>query len=289
MALARGRFRGLRFAGSAVLAVLGVPSCALQRWKMQVAYDGSSFYGWQHQESRRSVHGVLLAALTASHPQHSASRQRPKLVGCSRTDRGVHAEAQVAHCDLLPLEPSALLQRVNRRLPGDVRVLALEPVSNTFHARKSALRKCYRYDLLQTEATPFQARFVWSVGDLDVPLMAQAAQYLSEELDCRCLTVRWRASCRPGVDVYDEDYYGPIRKRLAIHVSEGELVSIHVESDAFLYRMVRVLVTALVAIGRRALDPAEMKEGRREAAMQEVKGRLRLAPPNGLFLQNIVY
>ncbi|CAJ1402527.1 unnamed protein product [Effrenium voratum] len=127
MALARGRFRGLRFAGSAVLAVLGVPSCALQRWKMQVAYDGSSFYGWQHQESRRSVHGVLLAALTASHPQHSASRQRPKLVGCSRTDRGVHAEAQVAHCDLLPLEPSALLQRVNRRLPGDVRVLALEP------------------------------------------------------------------------------------------------------------------------------------------------------------------
>ncbi|CAJ1350028.1 unnamed protein product, partial [Effrenium voratum] len=53
--------------------------------------------------------------------------------------------------------------------------------------------------------------------------------------------------------------------------------------------MVRVLVTALVAIGRRALDPAEMKEGRREAAMQEVKGRLRLAPPNGLFLQNIVY
>ncbi|CAJ1402528.1 unnamed protein product [Effrenium voratum] len=147
MALARGRFRGLRFAGSAVLAVLGVPSCALQRWKMQVAYDGSSFYGWQHQESRRSVHGVLLAALTASHPQHSASRQRPKLVGCSRTDRGVHAEAQVAHCDLLPLEPSALLQRVNRecwhwsQMLGGLMAGPGPKVSNTFHARKSALRK----------------------------------------------------------------------------------------------------------------------------------------------------
>lgn len=99
--------------------------CLLQRWRLKVAYDGSEFRGWQAlgDQGARTVHRTLTAAVMASHPLHSRHRQAPVLVGCSRTDRGVHSEGQVAHADLLSLpdlDADTLRRRVNCRLPGDV-------------------------------------------------------------------------------------------------------------------------------------------------------------------------
>ena len=110
---------------------------------LQVAYDGSEFHGWQGQEGLRTVHGTLQAALKGCHPLHGRGLLATHLVGCSRTDRGVHAEAQVAHVDLHDsLEAATLLRRCNGRLPGDVRLVAAEPVAKVFHARSSARLKC---------------------------------------------------------------------------------------------------------------------------------------------------
>ena len=122
---------------------------------LQVAYDGSEFHGWQRQRAQRTVHGTLQAALRRCHPAHGRGLLPTHLVGCSRTDRGVHAEAQVAHVDLHEdLDAATLLRRCNGRLPGDVRLggqgpvtlsarrlVAAEPVAADFHVRSSALLK----------------------------------------------------------------------------------------------------------------------------------------------------
>eukprot|EP00434_Breviolum_minutum_P028666 symbB.v1.2.025367.t1/scaffold2417.1/size139139/2 len=288
MVLVFGKFRSLA-------------SVSLQRWKIQVAYDGSDFLGWQSQGNAgaRTVHSSLLAALIKSHPVYGRGQAvAPQLVGCSRTDRGVHAEDQVAHCDLLPLpalDGETLKRRCNHRLPHDLRVVHVQAVSQDFHARKSALRKCYRYDLLLAdEATPFEARFVWPVGQLDIPtLQAAADQWDGRELNCRPLTVHWRSSCKDGTDVYDEDYYGSLQKQLSVRlVEEGRKLSIYVEADAFLYRMVRVIITALVAAGRQIIHPCELQVSdpeMLEKTMARIKSQCQIAPANGLFLQKITY
>ncbi|CAK9071355.1 unnamed protein product [Durusdinium trenchii] len=270
-----------------------------QRWKLQVAYDGSNFHGWQPLKGLRTVQGTLLDALKRSHPEHGREvGDALQLVGCSRTDRGVHAEAQVAHCELRHLEGltgDVLRRRCNRRLPSDVRVLQVEQVDRSFHARRSALRKSYRYDLLLAdEASPFEARYVWPVGGLDLQRLASAAGSLDgQELDCRTLTVNWRSSCKAGTEVYDEDYYGPLQKQLRCRVTldpaRPERVSLWVEAEAFLFRMVRVIATALVACAR---EPLELEVNDPEsfaATMECIKSRCNLAPPNGLFLQSITY
>ncbi|CAE7281262.1 truA2 [Symbiodinium natans] len=276
--------------------------CLLQRWRLKVAYDGSGFRGWQPLgvEGARTVHRTLAAALMASHPLHSRLRQAPVLVGCSRTDRGVHAEGQVAHVDLLSLpdlDADTLRRRVNRRLPEDVQLLEAYPVNRSFHARRSALHKRYRYDLLlRPRPSPFEARFVWAVGDLPAATIAEAAQRLNgQALDCSLLTVNWRASCRAGTDDFDEAYYGPLTKRLLIDTcwdAASEKLSVRLECKAFLYRMARVAVSALVAGARGVIDPADLSDASSPTfakAMRRVKGRMELAPPSGLFLEEVAY
>ncbi|OLQ08794.1 tRNA pseudouridine synthase A [Symbiodinium microadriaticum] len=276
--------------------------CLLQRWRLKVAYDGSEFRGWQAlgDQGARTVHRTLTAAVMASHPLHSRHRQAPVLVGCSRTDRGVHSEGQVAHADLLSLpdlDADTLRRRVNCRLPGDVQLLDVRPVSNSFHARMSALRKRYRYDLLlHPRASPFDARFVWAVGDLDAGVISEAARQLSgQAVDCSLLTVNWRASCKADTDEFDEDYYGSLTKRLFIQTSwdaAANKLSVRLECEAFLYRMARVVVSALVASARGVIGVADLQDASSPTfanALQRVKGRMELAPPNGLFLEEIAY
>lgn len=225
-----------------VQVLLRPPLVAVQRWKIQVAYDGSDFLGWQSlgDKSARTVHGSLLTALMKSHPQYGRhiAGPVPQLVGCSRTDRGVHAEAQVAHVDLVSLsdlDAATLKRRCNHRLPSDLRVMDVEAVDQNFHARKSALKKCYRYDLLLAdEATPFEARYVWPVGPVDLPLLRDVAeQWNGRRVDCRPFTVNWRSSCRDGTDVFDEDYYGPLQKQLSVRLDGGfPALRIYVEDGA---------------------------------------------------------
>ncbi|CAE7376395.1 truA [Symbiodinium sp. CCMP2592] len=282
--------------------------CVLQRWQLKVAYDGSEFRGWQAlgDQGVRTVHRTLTAALMASHPLHSRHRQAPVLVGCSRTDRGVHAEGQVAHVDLLSLPDldaetlrlASMLKtcRCPLEAPGQPPA-ATRRVNNSFHARKSALRKRYRYDLLlHPRASPFDARFVWAVGDLGAGVISEGARQLSgQAVDCSLLTVNWRASCKADTDEFDEDYYGSLTKRLFIETSldaAAEKLSVRLECEAFLYRMARVVVSALVACARGVIGVADLQDASSPSfakALRRVKGRIALAPPNGLFLEEIAY
>ena len=112
----------------------------MTHWKLTLAYDGTSFRGWQVQPNLPTVQGLLSDAI------HRTTGERVLPQGSGRTDAGVHALAQVASFSLAAPIPAANLHRaLNRCLPPSVRVLAVEAVPPTFHARHSALRKTYEY------------------------------------------------------------------------------------------------------------------------------------------------
>ncbi len=125
----------------------------MTNWKLTLAYDGSPYRGWQVQPNLPTVQGLLSDAI------HRTVGERVLPQGSGRTDAGVHALAQVASFTLAAPIPAANLHRaLNRCLPPSVRVLAVETVPPTFHARHSALRKTYEYRIFPLCASTLEPR-----------------------------------------------------------------------------------------------------------------------------------
>jgi tRNA pseudouridine38-40 synthase len=217
------------------------PAPGLRRVRFDIAYDGTEFAGWAVQPGQRTVQGVLEAALCTVLRLPSA-----QLTVAGRTDAGVHAIGQVAHCDL-PAPPDGLLRRLARLLPPDVRVWSLRVVPDEFDARFSALRRRYRYLISDAPygVEPLR-RFqvlAWP-RPLDVPAMAAAAQRLTGLHDFAAFCKR-----RDGATT--------VRSLEQLTVSrEGDEIVGTVVADAFCHSMVRSLVGGLIAVGegRRAID-----------------------------------
>ena len=226
------------------------------RLRLDIAYDGTDFNGWAAQDGLRTVAGVLDDALS------TVFRTPLRLFAAGRTDSGVHAAGQVAHVDV-PVdhlghayprgdhvgEPefAALVRRLARFLPEDVRVRQILRAPTGFDARFSALRRHYTYriSLALHGVDPHDARFVTSwPRPLDVDAMALASQSLLGLHD-------FAAFCRhrPGATTIRE------LQRMD-WVRDGDLVTAHVTADAFCWSMVRSLVGALLAVweGRREPD-----------------------------------
>jgi tRNA pseudouridine38-40 synthase len=226
------------------------------RLRLDIAYDGTDFNGWAAQDGLRTVAGVLDDALS------TVFRTPLRLFAAGRTDSGVHATGQVAHVDV-PAdvlghaygrgghagEPEfvALIRRLARFLPEDVRVRQIVRAPTGFDARFSALRRHYTYriSLALHGVDPQDARFVtpWT-RPLDVDAMALASQSLLGLHD-------FAAFCRhrPGATTIRE------LQRMD-WIRDGDLVTAHVTADAFCWSMVRSLVGALLAVGEGRREPA---------------------------------
>jgi len=112
----------------------------MQRYKISLSYDGSGYCGWQIQPNGITVQERLEAAIG------KMTGTRARVHGSGRTDQGVHARCQVAHCDLpVDMEPRALVNGLNGILPLDIRIISVSRASDSFHARRSARGKEYRY------------------------------------------------------------------------------------------------------------------------------------------------
>ena len=226
------------------------------RLRLDIAYDGTDFNGWAVQDGLRTVAGVLDDALS------TVFRAPLRLFAAGRTDSGVHATGQVAHVDV-PAdhlshaygrgdhagEPefAALVRRLARFLPEDVRVRQIVRAPTGFDARFSALRRHYTYriSLALHGVDPQDARFVtpWT-RPLDVDAMALASQSLLGLHD-------FAAFCRhrPGATTIRE-------LQQMDWVRDGDLVTANVTADAFCWSMVRSLVGALLAVGEGRREPA---------------------------------
>ena len=256
------------------------------RLRLDIAYDGTDFHGWAAQSGVRTVAGVLDEALS------TVFRSPVRLFAAGRTDAGVHASGQVAHTDIdsgvlsnaysrgadrAEGEFAALVRRLARFLPDDVRVREISRAPAGFDARFSALRRhyVYRLTLAPHGAEPQDSRFVtpWPRA-LDIDAMVTASHSLLGLHD-------FAAFCRhrPGATTIRE------LQRLD-WIRNADLITAHVTADAFCWSMVRSLVGALLAVG----------EGRREPdwcatqlAARERSGDFAAAPARGLTLMAVDY
>ena len=195
-----------------------------------------------------------------------------------RTDRGVHARAQVVHFDTAAQRPdSAWVRGVNALLPDTVAVLWSRPVPDDFHARFSAFARTYRYQLLNRPVRPALAatHAGWFHLPLDIERMREAAAQLVGEHD---FTAFRSAECQAK---------SPVRTIHRFDVTRhGEEIQFVVRANAFLHHMVRNLVGMLVYVGKGAHPPAWAKE------VLLSKDRGKGAPtfgPEGLYLEKIEY
>lgn len=241
------------------------------RIRLDLAYDGTDFSGWARQPERRTVQGVLEEALSR------VLRTEVSLTVAGRTDAGVHATGQVAHADVPDdTDTGALLHRLGRLLPADVRVFGLRRVPSDFDARFSALRRHYEYRVCDAPwgVDPLLRRHVlaWP-RPLDVAVMNEAAARLLGEHDFVAFCRR-----REGATTIRE-----LQRLEWVRTGEHLLVA-RVSADAFCHSMVRSLVGALLAVGegRRPVDwPASLLTVRERASSVTV------APAHGLTLVGV--
>jgi len=242
-------------------------------YRFTIAYDGTAYGGWQRQPNADSIQQQIETALT-------------KLVGVpvclhgsGRTDAGVHARAQVAHATFATHHPPAtLLRALNATLPHDISVTGVKRVPAKFHARFSATGKEYRYQI-DTGALPdiFLRRYAWHhPRPLDIPAMRQAAKLITGKHDFSAL------SANPMREINT-----PVRTVTKLTITKrGQLLTITVAANGFLYKMVRSIAGALVKVGEGKLTVAQLRKllaGKRRTALVET------APARGLFLWRVRY
>lgn len=238
----------------------------MTRWAMGVEYDGTHFCGWQQQPQLRTVQGELERALSLV-----ADATITAVCG-GRTDAGVHAHGQVAHFDTdVRRSMRAWVLGTNAHLPRQASVSWVRPVPQFFHARYSALRRHYRYSILNRAARSamHEGRTTWIHAPLDTERMQAGAVHLLGEHDFSAFRA---AECQSN---------SPIRRvdRLQIERS-GELVHIDIAANAFLHHMVRNMMGALIAVGQGKYPPdwlAEVLRARSRAMAAPT------FPPDGLY------
>ena len=244
----------------------------MRRIALCVEYDGTNYCGWQRQHNGVAVQQVLEEAL------EKVSGTFSPIQGAGRTDAGVHALGQAAHFDTecgVPAERFYLA--LNSRLPEDIRVTRSFQVPEDFNARFNAHAKEYRYVMLNRSChSALMHDRAWNVHvPLDADRMNEAAKLFCGRRDYAAFQAAGSSAKTTVRNVLDARVY-----------REGELVTLSVTGEGFLYNMVRILTGTLVLVGTGELQPADMtrileSRDRRQAGPT--------APPQGLYLYNIRY
>ena len=218
------------------------PESGFRRLRIDLAYDGTNFAGWAKQPDRRTVQECIETALA------TISQITPETIVAGRTDAGVHATGQVIHVDLPEsVALDDLVYKLNRLLDEDVRVHNISIAPEAFHARFSALRRYYRYKILDdNKVLDPLARLDVSTWyrPLDLDVMNKTSALLLGEHDFAAFCkYREGATTIRTLEKYEW-------KRSA----EGFLVA-DIVADAFCYSMVRNLVGAVVCVADGRFDP----------------------------------
>lgn len=250
----------------------------MPRYALLIEYHGGPFHGWQRQsDGQPTVQAALEAALARIDPA------APAVAAAGRTDAGVHAAGQVAHCDLdRDWPPARLAAAVNAHLrPAPVAVLAAARVGADFHARFSAVGRRYRYTVVARRAPPaLAAGLVWHVRrPLDLAAMRQAAAHLVGRHDFSTFRA---ALCQAA---------SPVKTLDALEVTAVALpvateYRFEFGARSFLHTQVRSMVGTLERVGAGLWTPADVA---RALAVRDRAACGPLAPPQGLCLTAVRY
>ncbi len=239
----------------------------------KIAFVGSSFHGWQQQENAITVQGELKKAFKA------LTGEDVNIIGCSRTDAGVHANEyyfSVKTESTIPVEsfPVAL---ASSKLPGEISVYCCEEVNVDFNARFDCKKKEYIYVFENTQ-TPSPFNYKRSCNykyNMDVELMNKAAQHFVGEYD-------FSAFCASGAQVVSK-----VRRIYSASVErEGDMVIFRVCGNGFLYNMVRIMAGTLLYVANGKIDVDSIP------SIIESKDRTKAgitAGPDGLYLNKVYF
>ena len=244
----------------------------MANYRLDVAYDGTRYSGWERKSNGVTIEEKLedvLARMTG---------REAKVVGAGRTDAGVHALSMTASVRLeTELSPQQIRDYVNRYLPEDIRVNGVSLAGDRFHARYNAKGKTYRYTCYVGETKPlFDRKYVTVLERRpDAERMRKAAALLTGTRDYRsfCTNAQKKKSTVRTVDRIDV-------------AEEGDYLRIFVHGDGFLTHMVRIMTGTLLEVGYGEREPEEMT-GILEALDRSAAGPT--APAKGLCLMSVDY
>ncbi len=242
------------------------------RYLIKFSYDGTAFYGYQKQDELRTVEKELEDAVYNIN-DHIVTR----VFGAGRTDRGVHALCQCAHFDIdVDITEYKLKCAINSLTSDDIHVFSAEAVDKDFHARFHAVEKTYIYKLNVGEYSPIDRNYIYQYNkELDLNNMKLAIKDFLGEHDFK-----------PFVsDEVEKDNYERKITEASI-IQEGDIITFSFKGNGFMKYQVRNMVGTLIKIGKGKLHPSIIRDIFEDSSL---KKHIYTAPPQGLYLADIVY
>lgn len=245
----------------------------MPRYFLELSYCGTNYNGWQIQSNTsKTIQQILQETLSITLKHHVM------LIGCGRTDAGVHAQQFFAHfdSDALSKQPFEFwINKWNKMLPDDIAIHSIIPVKDDAHARYSAVSRTYDYHIHQ-QKDPFLSKYSWYFTmPLNHDLIVQALNIIKSHQDFAAFTKDADEHDNTLCDIHDIQWY-----------VRGHRIVFTISANRFLRNMVRAIVGTLIWIGtgKFSLDKLEeilQSKDRRQAGFS--------APPQGLYLRNIIY
>ncbi len=242
------------------------------RYFLKLSFRGTAYHGWQVQDNAHTVQAEMNEKIG------TLCGENVNVVGCGRTDAGVHAREFYLHFDLknsLPYSAEDFVFRINRFLPEDIAVYNVWEVPPETHARFDAVSRTYRYYISITKDPFVRDLSMYYSGNIDIKAMQQAARYLLEYEDFTSFS-----------KVHSQTTTNLCHISEAGWEQQDGLLVFTVTANRFLRNMVRAIVGTLLEIGRGKLKPASIKD------VIEAKDRCKAGysvPAQGLFLEKVRY
>lgn len=242
-----------------------------KRLFFQCTYDGTNYSGWQKQPEVSTIQGVIEEKLSMLF-----GHQIVDIVGCGRTDAGVHAKEAYFHVDLAPsFSNDQLLYKLNNMLPLDIAINEIIDVGPEAHARFDATKRTYHYFIHQKKL-PFHQNDSWFFPRaLSIEKMNEAAKYLLGRQDFTSFSKLHTDVNNNFCEVYQAEWK-----------EVGDQLRFEISANRFLRNMVRAVVGTLLEVGKGNVSP----EGVKDIIAAEDRGEAGCSvPAKGLFLQSIEY
>lgn len=256
-----------------VIYLCGVeePTQDIKRYFLHLAYDGTNYHGWQIQLNDHSVQQEIKNAL------EKILNIPINLIGCGRTDSGVHAKQFYAHFDSTKPLPDKFIIRINAVLPRTIAIYELIEVPLHANARFDAIERGYEY-FIHTQKNPFIRAYSYEFPhhSLDWDLIQEATQMLLEYKEFKPLV---------KMDGERAKYTCIVKSAAWEQVSEYQW-KFSIRANRFLYNMIRRIVGTMILIGRKQLSIQDFKRVMDEQSEFKI---IKLAPANGLHLCSVLY
>ncbi|AHF06993.1 tRNA pseudouridine(38-40) synthase TruA [Desulfitobacterium metallireducens] len=245
----------------------------MRNLKLTIAYDGSRYKGWQKQKDNDlTIQGKIETVLS------KMTGESILLVGCGRTDSGVHAENYIANFHTkCALSPNEIVDYLYEYLPEDIVVKSIDEIAERFHARYNVKSKTYVYRINTDKFRDvFNRKYTYHLADkLNLREMKSASEVLIGTHDFQSFT---NLKSRDKSTIRTINY---------INIGEQDgLLEIEVNGNGFLWNMVRIIVGTLLEVGKGNLKPSDVEKILNEKKRWEAGP---LAQAKGLFLKDVQY